>query len=106
MKDALRDAGIETTRWITIEKGSAATKAATKALDHGADVVLVCGGDGTVRAASQALVGNEAALAVLPSGTANLFASAMNLPDDPAGVVELIRSGSSDARSIRARATA
>ena len=66
---------------------------AKKALDRGADVVLVCGGDGTVRAASQALVGTEAALAVFPTGTANGFASAMSIPDDPAGVVELIRSG-------------
>jgi len=93
LKDELRDAGIDKARWISIEKGSAATKATKKALDRGADVVLVCGGDGSVRAASQALAGTDAALAVLPSGTANLFASALNLPDDPAGVVELIRGG-------------
>jgi diacylglycerol kinase (ATP) len=93
VKDAFRDAGFERTEWIKIEKGSAATKAAKKAVDRGADVILVCGGDGTVRAASQALVGTEAALAVFPTGTANGFASAMSIPDDPAGVVELIRSG-------------
>ena len=93
LKAALRDAGIDKTQWILIEKGSAGTKATKKALKGGADVVLVCGGDGTVRAASQALVGTEAALAVFPTGTANLFASAMKLPDDPTGVVELIRSG-------------
>ena len=82
LKQALREAGLDPTTWIAIEKGSAATKAAAKALDRGADVVLVCGGDGTVRAASQALVGTDAALAVFPTGTANLFASAMNFPDD------------------------
>jgi diacylglycerol kinase (ATP) len=93
LKAALRDAGIDKAQWIPIEKGSAGTKATKKALKGGADVVLVCGGDGTVRAASQALAGTEAALAVLPTGTANLFASALKLPDDPTGVVELIRSG-------------
>ena len=93
LKDALRGSGLDRTTWITIEKGSAATKATAKALDRGADVVLVCGGDGTVRAASQALVGADAALAVLPTGTANLFASAMNFPDDPTELVELIRGG-------------
>jgi YegS/Rv2252/BmrU family lipid kinase len=98
LKDALRKSGLDRTKWITIEKGSAATKATAKALDRGADVVLVCGGDGTVRAASQALVGADAALAVLPTGTANLFASAMNFPDDPAELVELIRGG--DRRTI------
>jgi diacylglycerol kinase (ATP) len=93
LKDALTHAGFDRAEWIKIEKGSAATKATQKALDHGADVVLACGGDGTVRAASQALVGTEGALAVFPTGTANGFASAMSIPDDPAGVVELIRSG-------------
>ena len=93
LKDALRGSGLDRMKWIMIEKGSAATKATAKALDRGADVVIVCGGDGTVRAASQALVGADAALAVLPTGTANLFASAMNFPDDPAELVELIRGG-------------
>jgi YegS/Rv2252/BmrU family lipid kinase len=93
LKDALRESGLDPTTWIAIEKGSAATKATVKALDRGADVVIVCGGDGTVRAASQALVGTDAALAVFPTGTANLFASAMKFPDDPTELVELIRGG-------------
>ena len=93
LKEALREAGLDPTTWITIEKGSAATKATAKALDRGADVVFVCGGDGTVRAASQALVGTDAALAVFPTGTANLFASAMKFSDDPVDLVELIRRG-------------
>jgi YegS/Rv2252/BmrU family lipid kinase len=93
LKNTLRESGLDPMTWITIEKGSAATKATAKALDRGADVVLVCGGDGTVRAASQALVGTDAALAVLPTGTANLFASAMKFPDDPTELVELIRGG-------------
>jgi diacylglycerol kinase (ATP) len=93
LKNALRESGLDPTTWIAIEKGSAATKATAKALDRGADVVLVCGGDGTVRAASQALVGTKAALAVLPTGTANLFASAMKFSDDPTELVDLIRGG-------------
>lgn len=93
LKTALRESGLDPTTWIAIEKGSAATKATAKALDRGADVVLVCGGDGTVRAASQALVGTDAALAVFPTGTANLFASAMKFSDDPDELVELIRRG-------------
>jgi YegS/Rv2252/BmrU family lipid kinase len=93
LKNALRESGLDPTTWIAIEKGSAATKATAKALDRGADVVLVCGGDGTVRAASQTLVGTKAALAVLPTGTANLFASAMKFSDDPTELVDLIRGG-------------
>lgn len=93
LKQALRRAGFDHTEWLTFEKGSAATKAGTKALKHGADVVLACGGDGTVRAAAQALVGSHAALAVFPMGTANLFASALSIPTDPEDLVDLIVSG-------------
>ena len=93
LQDALQDGGLTPQEWITVPKGSAATKATKKALDRGAEVVLVCGGDGTVRAASEALIGTDAAIAVLPMGTANAFAAAMDIPEDPAGVVELIRGG-------------
>jgi YegS/Rv2252/BmrU family lipid kinase len=89
---ALADAGLDA-RWTMVGKAKKATKAVRAAVDRGADVVVVAGGDGTVRAASQALVGAATALAVLPSGTANLFATAFALPTQPAGVVELVLAG-------------
>ncbi|MBI5088148.1 MAG: YegS/Rv2252/BmrU family lipid kinase [Actinobacteria bacterium] len=90
LQRALRDAGVTSIERREISKGSAATKEAKKALKHGADVVVACGGDGTVRAAAQALVGSDAALAVLPAGTANLFASALSIGDDPSDLAGLI----------------
>ena len=90
LKQALSDAGINAP-WFEIAKAKQAGAATRKALDAGARTVLVCGGDGTVRAASEALVGTEAALAVLPAGTANLFANGYSLPSDPAQIVELDR---------------
>ena len=47
---ALRDAGIATEWWVAVAKGKHAAAAVTEAVDHGANVVIVCGGDGTVRA--------------------------------------------------------
>jgi YegS/Rv2252/BmrU family lipid kinase len=91
LKAALADAGVKKEPWFLVEKGSKAKRAAEKALKTGADVVLVCGGDGTVRAAAEALVGTDAALAVVPTGTANLFAGGLELPTDPAEVVALAR---------------
>ncbi|HEY0519957.1 MAG TPA: diacylglycerol kinase family protein, partial [Ilumatobacteraceae bacterium] len=98
LRDALATAGLGDARWYTIEKGSESKTAAKKALKRGAHTVVVCGGDGSVRAAAEALVGSDTALAVVPSGTANLFASGLELPTDLDEIVELITRG--DRRSI------
>ena len=59
------------------------------AVANGAQVVFVCGGDGTVMDCIGALAGSDAALAVLPAGTGNLLAANLGLPDDPAAGVAL-----------------
>lgn len=53
---------------------------AKEALNKGADVVVAVGGDGTVRTVASALAGTNHAFAIVPIGTANLFARNMNIP--------------------------
>lgn len=53
---------------------------AKEALKRGAEVVVACGGDGTVRTVGSALCGSGVPMGVLPIGTANLFAKNVGLP--------------------------
>lgn len=57
---------------------------ARAAVAGGADAVFACGGDGTVHAVLQGMVGTEGAtLGVIPLGSANVLARHLRLPLDP-----------------------
>ncbi|NCC75027.1 MAG: diacylglycerol kinase family lipid kinase [Clostridia bacterium] len=61
----------------TDRAGHGAELAAAFAKRHGAQAIVVaCGGDGTAHEIAQALLGTDAALAILPLGTGNDFARA------------------------------
>lgn len=55
---------------------------ARAAVDAGSELVVVCGGDGTVAACAGSLAGTGVAMAVVPIGTGNLLARNLGLPLD------------------------
>lgn len=57
------------------------------------DIVALGGGDGTISALVDEMVGHDVALGVLPFGTANSFARSLGIPLEVDGAVETIVAG-------------
>ncbi|MFB7248480.1 diacylglycerol kinase [Streptomyces populi] len=66
---------------------------AARAVREGAALVVVCGGDGTVRTVADVLAGSGVPLAVVPCGTGNLLARNLGLPLSPVAALEAALGG-------------
>ncbi len=71
---------------------------AAAAVDRGCGALVVCGGDGIVHTALQAVAGSQVPLGVVPAGSGNDFARALGLPlGDLAAAVAVVAAGTCDA---------
>jgi diacylglycerol kinase family enzyme len=89
---ALIDLGVEVELQETTAPG-AATQMARAAVDQGRQLVIACGGDGTINEVVNGLVGSQVPLAVLPGGTANVLAKELGLPWDIHHAARLVPGG-------------
>lgn len=66
---------------------------AQEAVKQGVHTIIASGGDGTLSAAAEALVGTSIPLGVISRGTANAFASALGIPDTIEAACQTILAG-------------
>src|SRR5918995_4507313 len=82
LRRALADEGVVEPLWYEVHKSRKAPKKVRKAREKGADLIFVWGGDGMVQRCVDALAGTGATVAIVPAGTANLFAANLDIPED------------------------
>ncbi|HVH21522.1 MAG TPA: diacylglycerol kinase family protein [Pseudonocardia sp.] len=79
--------------WLETTIDDPGTGQAREAIERGADVVLACGGDGTLRAVAEGLAGTGVALGLIPVGTGNLLARTIGTPQEVAAATRVALSG-------------
>ena len=86
-------AGWRPTIWLETTPDDPGRSMARRALEADVDLVMVAGGDGTVRAVSSQLAGTEMPMALIPAGTGNLLARNLSIPMDTDAAIRLALHG-------------
>ncbi len=89
LRQVLDDAGVPEPLWYEVAKSKQAPDCAREAVEAGADLLFVWGGDGTVQRCIDTVAGSGTTIAILPAGTANLLATNLGIPQDVAAAVQI-----------------
>lgn len=90
---ALAVRGFDDPLWLETREDDAGNAMAKRAIEHESDLVLVAGGDGTVRVVCAALSNTGIPVGVIPAGTGNLLARNLHIPLDLDDALERILDG-------------
>jgi diacylglycerol kinase (ATP) len=82
LRRVLEAEGIRDPLWFEVPKSRKAPAQVRRAVDDGAELVFAWGGDGMVQRCVDVLAGSTVSLAIIPAGTANLFATNLGIPKD------------------------
>jgi YegS/Rv2252/BmrU family lipid kinase len=89
LRDVLAEQGFTDPIWLEVPKSRKMPARVKEAIEQGADLIFVWGGDGSVQRCIDAAVGAPVTLAILPAGTANLLANNLGIPIDLEEAVEV-----------------
>jgi len=89
----LREAGVQLVRTDAVRDPKRFADSVKAAIEAGAPMVIVGGGDGSISSSVDHVVGTETIFAILPLGTANSFARTLGIPLDLPGAVDVIANG-------------
>lgn len=79
---AMYEHGWQEPLWLATTAADPGIGQAKQAVAVGVDLVLACGGDGTVTSCAEGVAGSGTPLAIIPIGTGNLLARNVGLPVD------------------------
>ena len=80
LRRILEAEGVAEPFWCEVQKSRKAPAQVRRAVAEGAQFVFVWGGDGMVQRSVDVLAGSDVTLAIVPAGTANLFATSLGIP--------------------------
>ena len=89
LRRTLERRGVADPIWYEVPKSKKAPKQVRRALEQGAELIFVWGGDGMVQQCVNEIAGSEATLAIVPAGTANLLATDLGIPQSIEDAVEI-----------------
>ncbi|MCI4590147.1 diacylglycerol kinase [Sphingobium sp. BYY-5] len=92
-KEKLTAAGVDLIAAHAVDDPDQMAATVRDAVESGAPMVIVGGGDGSMSGTVDELVGKDCVFGVLPLGTANSFARTLGLPLDLDGAVQAIATG-------------
>jgi diacylglycerol kinase family enzyme len=73
---------------VTTESQNHATEIGREVRDHGYDVVVAFGGDGTLNEVANGLAGTDVPVSVLPGGSTNVVCRTLGIPNDVVDATE------------------
>jgi diacylglycerol kinase (ATP) len=89
----LKTRGWQPPWWLETTQEDPGRAMALQAVEQGVHLVLVAGGDGTVRVVCSALAGTGIPLGLIPAGTGNLLARNLGIPLDEAAALSVAFDG-------------